>query len=258
MSKGAGTANWGHRGARVSVTLACLILAARLAAGSTPSGNDFSLDLSQAKKSADRKALLDEALGKQHFFRYLRIVEITPGETGGTPFIDLVTIEPSSSMTVKFKVVKSLSLITLKEAPASSVGDAVAVTGVIQSVDPAKRTMILNPVIVRYKDRLSPKMGGREMTNERDSSGIVYSFTAGKVPVNVSKRDEDLLEFEEKILAERGKAGWSQFLVDEIAKRDEAAKIERAKLGVYRKDTESTPSSTSAVPAQSVITEDED
>jgi hypothetical protein len=234
-------------------------MAARIALGSTPSGNEFALFLSETKSAMERKTLLDDALGKPHFFRYLRIVDMEQGSSAGAPFITLTTCEPSSGMTVKFKVVKSLSLAVLKEAPPSGTNDAVAVTGVIQSADPAKRVMVLSPVIVRYKDILAPKVG-KEMHYERDNSGIVYSFTAGKEPVNVSKRDEDLLQYEDQMLAERGKEGWAKFLLDEIAKRDKAAKAERDKLGIYRTGAapaESAAPPAPAVPAQSVITDDE-
>jgi hypothetical protein len=246
-----------RRGRWLGAAATGLALAVRLALAGTPSGNECALGLAEAKTPAARKTLLDEALGKPHFFRFLRIVAMEPGESGGFPFITVTTSEPSSGMTVTFKVVKSLSLATLKEAPASKVGDAVAVTGVIESLDPDKRVMVLNPVVVRYKDRLAPKVG-KEMHYERDASGIVYSYTAGKQPVNVSKRDEDLLQHEERILAERGKDGWARYLLDEIARRDKAAKAERDALGIYRNDAAPTESPAPAAPAQSVITDDED
>jgi len=235
---------------------ACLFLTVCTAWGTIPSGNEFALYLTEAKTPSARKTILDEALGKQHFFRYLCIMSMEQGEAGGASFIMLTTTEPSSRMTVKFKVVKSLSLAVLKEAPVSGVGDSVAVTGVVESADPAKRVIILNPVIVRYKDRLAPKVG-KEMYYEQDSSGIVYSFTGGKEPVNVSKRDEDLLQFEDKIIAEKGKDGWAQFLLGEIAKRDKAAKAERDRLGIYKKETTPAPTPSPAAPVQGVISEDE-
>jgi ribosomal protein L14 len=243
-------------GRRVALAVAGLLLVARITLGATPSGNEFARDLAEAKTPSARKMILDDALGKQHFFRYLRIVNLEQGESGGNPFIELTTREPSSGMTVKLKVMKSLSLATLKEAPASGVGDAVAVTGVIQSADPVKRVMVLNPVVVRYKDLLAPKVG-KEMHYERDSSGIVYSFTGGKEAVNVSKRDEDLLKNEGTIIAERGKDGWARYLLDEIAKRDKAADAARDKLGIYKQSAEPAVPAAPSVPPQSVITDDE-
>ncbi len=258
MSIWAGQALWG------AVVMGALLVAS-VGSASVPSGNELALYLKEAKTPAARKMLLDEALGKPHFFRYLQIEELQPGESGGAPYMDLIAREPSSSMRVRFKVVKSLSLATLKEAPVSAIGDAIAVTGVIESMDSVKRELVLNPVIVRYKDRLAPKVG-KEMHYERDNSGIVYSFTGGKEPVNVSKRDEDLVKHEGRIIAERGKDGWAKFLLDEIAKRDKAAKAERDKLGIYRKESAPEPvapveweaPATDVAPVQSVITDDED
>ena len=244
--------------AMVGGAVLCLLLAARTGLGGVPSGNELALYLSEAKTPAAQRTVLKEALGKPHFFRYLRIVGMEQGESGGAPFIALTTSEPSSRMLVKFKVVKSMSLATLKEPPASTTNDAIAVTGVVESMDPETRVLVLNPVIVRYKDRQTPQVG-KEMYYERDASGIVYSFTGGKAPVNVSKRDEDLVQYESKIIAERGKDGWAQFLLDEIAKRDQAAKSARDKLGIFRKESEPAKGSTPpAVPAQSVISDDED
>ena len=236
------------------VAAVCLLWGVSLAQGAVPSGNEVARDLTFAKTPTMRKMILDEALGKPHFFRYLQILEMESGVEQGCPVIKLTTCEPSSKMFIKFKVVKTLSLGKLKEAPESMIGDAIAVTGNIQSVDPVKRVMVVDPVIVRYKDLLARK-GGKEMLQERDSSGVVYSFTGGKEPVNLSKRDEDLVQYEEKILAERGKDGWARFLLDEIAKRDKVEKAARAKLDIYKKETVTEDSK---VPVQSVITGDED
>lgn len=238
----------------VVVAVACLFLGIGLSQAAVPSGNEFARDLTLAKTPTMRKMILDEALGKSHFFRYLRIVDMEEGVTNGCPYIKLVTSEPSSSMMVKFMVVKTLSLGVIKDTPASGVGDALAVTGNIRSVDPAKRCIVLEPVIVRYKDILARK-GGKEMLNERDSSGVVYSFTGGNEPVNVTKRDADLVQNEEEMIAKLGKDGWARYLLDEIAKRNKAEKARRAKLDIYKKEA---ASGESGVPVQSVITGDEE
>jgi hypothetical protein len=239
---------------RVTCLLSLVFFLVSSSQAAVPSGNEFARDLVLEKKPALQKTMLSEALGKQYFFRYLKIVDMKEGVTNACPFISLVTREPSSGMLVTFMVVKSLSLATLREAPASGIGDAIAATGVIKRVDPVKRVIRLDPVIVRYKDLLAPKVG-KEMLQERDSSAVVYSFTGGKEAVNVSKRDEDLVKFEKQIIAERGKDGWAQFLLDEIAKRDKAARAARGSLDIFRH--EEAPVS-SPVPAQSVITDDEE
>lgn len=220
-------------------------------------GNEFALRLKEAKDPITRHAVLGESLGKQHFFRYLRIVALREGETNGYPFVEVNTVEPSSKMSIQFTVVKSMSLAVMKEPPASGVGDALAVTGRVRSVDPERRVIVLSPLIVRYKDRLSPK-DGKEMVSERESSGIVYSFTGGKEAVNVSRRDADLLQHEARIVAERGKDGWAQFLIDAIARRDQQEKERRDKLGIYRKETPAPAPEGAGLPEPSVITGDEE
>ena len=238
------------------LVMAMAFMATAIAWGKPENGNEFSLTLAGAKTPEARKHVMDEALGKPHFFRYLHIETLEEGEADGCPFVRLTTYEPSSQWTVVFKVVKSMSLAVLKADPPSAAGDAIAVSGVVRSVDPTTREIVLNPVIVRYKDSLGPKPG-KELYHERDTSGVIYSFTGGKEAVNVSKRDEDLLQYEEKMLAERGKDGWAQFLITEIAKRDKAAKAARDKLGIYRKEIPAAGEETRPHAAPSVITDDE-
>lgn len=240
----------------IVIIVACVALAGGAASGKTANGNELALYLTEAKTDAERKALLDEALGQQHFFRYLRVVTLDAGETNGYPYVFLSMTEPSSQMTVECKVLKSLSLAKLKEDPVTKVGDAVALTGVVAGVDVAKKLITLNPVIVRYKDLLAPQPG-KELLAERDTSVIVYSFTGGKNPVNVTKRDEDLLKYEKEILDTQGKDAWAQFLLKEIAKRDQAARAERDKLDIYRKMSP-PPQPNTAPNAPPPITEDDE
>jgi hypothetical protein len=127
-----------------------------------------------------------------------------------------------------------MSLAKLQENPPTGVGDGVAVRGVIESIDPKKKIIVLNPVIVNYKDRLAPKVG-KEMLSEVDSSSVIYSFTAGKKPVNVSRRDQDLVVNEKKMIEQLGNDGWAEYLLKEIEKRNKAARAERDKLDIYKK-----------------------
>jgi len=202
-----------------------------------PSGNEYALSLVEAQTPAERKKLMTQGVGKNHFFRYLQVLEISKQSTNGAPVILLKTREPSSNMQVTFLVQKSISLSVLQTEPATKVGDAVAVVGVVERADPVKREMVLNPVIVRYKDLLAPKVG-KEMLAERDSSAIVYSFTGGKKAVNVSKRDQDLVSNEKEMIEKLGKDGWAEYLLAEIAKRDKAERVERDKLDIYKKKDE--------------------
>lgn len=226
------------------------------ALGKTPNGNDLALYLTEAKTDQARKALVDEAMGKQHFFRYLRIETLQEGETNGYPYIYLSMNEPSSYTTVQCTVRKSVSLAKLLEDPVTKVGDCVALTGVVAGIDVEKRLILLNPVIVRYKDIPAPKVG-KELLAERDSSAVIYSYTGGKNPVNVTKRDEDLVQNEEAMIKKLGKDGWSRYLLEEIAKRDKAAKAERDKLNIYRKKP-AAPDTNAPPNMASPITEDDD
>ena len=136
---------------RLVVGVLSLLLGVRSASAAVKSGNEYALSLVEAKTPAAQKSSVAEGMGKQHFFRYLEVLELKKADIGGYPTIGLKTREPSSGMIIKFLVQKSISLSVLLEEPATAVGDAVAVTGVIESADPVKRTMVLNPVIVRIK-----------------------------------------------------------------------------------------------------------
>ncbi len=251
---------------QIGVVLAGCLMAvpfARGEAGGTANGNDLALFYSEAKSDTARKTLLDAALEKQHFFRYLKITELVDAVENQNPTVRLTTLEPSSGYSVKFIVRKSMSLEVLKRDPPCKVGDTIGVTGVVRSADKTTKNIILNPVIVRFRDRAAPK-AGKEMLYEIDPSAIVYSYTGGKFPVNVSKRDEDLVGREGEIMAARGKNGWAEFLRDEIAKRDKEANAARDKLDIYKRKeaVEEVPAEGEAVvepgmPSQSVITEDE-
>lgn len=184
----------------------------------TSNGNDFALFLSEAKTDRDRAVLLADAEGRPHYFRYLQIMEMEDySSTGGG--VAITAFEPSSYMDVKFVVTKRVSLGKLKEEPVSKVGDAIAVTGVVKAIE--KNTIMIEPVIVRHKDRLSPKRG-KEMLYEVDPSATFYSYTGGKRPVSLTYKDRDLLQHKNKIMAKHGKQGWGEFLERELAKREKA------------------------------------
>lgn len=192
----------------------------------TDNGNDFALYYSECSTDAERKALFDDAKGRPHFFRYLQIMELEQGEKDGRPFITIRAFEPASFMDVKFHISKRISLQKLAEEPVSTIGDAIAVTGVIEGI--GTNTIALNPVIVRYKDRLSPKRG-KELLYEVDPSGTFYSYTGGKKAVSLTYKDRDLLQYRDQVLAEKGKQGWTDFLTLELEKRNKARELEAKK-----------------------------
>ena len=86
----------------------------------------------------------------------LKITEKTVDKE--TTFVTLTTMEPSSDMVVHFTVKKTQSL---KIVSPLTLGEAVAVTGRVKSIakDDKHNIIELDPVVVRYKDKLSPKRG---------------------------------------------------------------------------------------------------
>lgn len=204
-----------------SRTLSAVLMAVLLAAGAatqgrseTFNGNDFALYYSEAKTAKERADLMAKAEGHPHFFRYLQIMEMERSSNGTA--VAITAFEPSSLMDVKFVVVKTESLNKLQEDPETKVGDAVAITGIVRSA--ATNSIILGPVIVRHKDRLSPKRG-KELLCEVDPSATFYSYTGGKRAVSLTYKDRDLLQYKDQIIAQSGKNGWAEFLEQELAKR---------------------------------------
>ena len=185
----------------------------------TSNGNDFALYFTEAPTDAETKALVEDALGRPHFFRYLQVMEMEETGTNGVDCLRITAFEPASYMDVCFDVTKQVSLRILREAPATRPGAAIAVTGKIASVDKAANTIHLNHVIVRHKDRLSPARG-KELLCEVDSRSTFYSYTGGKQIVRLTYKDRDLLQFKDRILRERGNQGWADFLVAELKKRN--------------------------------------
>jgi hypothetical protein len=206
---------------KTALAIALGACAAGLARAETSNGNDFALYYSEATAPAERRALFDKASGNPHFFRYLQIMEM---ETQANGAVAITAFEPSSYMDVRFTVTKPLSLQKLKEDPPSKPGDAIALTGVVRGI--ATNTILLDPVIVRHKDRLSPKRG-KELLGEVDGSARFYSYTAGSRPVSLSYRDRDLLQHRDAVIAKSGKEGWIEFLEREVARREQERKAKK-------------------------------
>jgi len=214
-----------------------LILPCRTArTGPVDNGNDLALEFSTAK-DVHRKEIAEEATGKIFFFRYLRISNLEKGQTRGLPFIRMNTVEPSSDVRVDFTVRKKVSL---KKADPLKTGEAIAVTGRIKSIGSMTNTIVLEPVIVRYKDRLSPKVG-KELLSELDSDAIYFNYT-GAGPdreVRITYKDKDLLPWHKikdplarkeamnKMIKRMGSEGFAVHLLGKLEAREwarEAAK----------------------------------
>ncbi len=198
-------------------TVALLALICALPAA-TSNGNEFALAMSEAKTPAARKAVLDDAMGRPHFFRYLQIMEMQPVTEDGRAGFKITAFEPSSYTDVIFTVTMPVSLSILKTDPATKIGDAIAVTGKIAGIDPAKNSILLGETIVRHKDRLSPKIG-KELLSEVNPGATFYSYTEGPRPIKLEARDRDLLQHRDEIMKKGGPKAWVEFLETEIAKR---------------------------------------
>ena len=197
----------------------------------TFNGNEFALAYTEAKTPAAKETVVKDAQGQPHIFRYLQIMEMQPATEDGREGLRITAFEPSSYMNVKFTVVMPVSLSLLREAPASKVGDAIAVTGRLMGIEPGKNAILLGTPIVRHKDRLSPAVGN-ELLAEVNPGAIVYSYTEGPRPVFLEARDRDLLVNRDQVLAEGGPKGWMEFLEKEVAKR----KAQRAAAAAAAKE----------------------
>jgi len=206
-----------------------MLLAATLASfgsGRTSNGNDFALYLVETKTEAEEKELVEEAIGRPHFFRYLQVMKMEETRENGINGIRITAFEPASYLDICFTVTKPVSLRILKEDPVTKPGSAIAVTGRVVSANKEDNTIHLKYTIVRHKDRLSPALG-KELICEVDPRATFYSYTGGNKEVNITYKDRDLLQHKERILEQSGKQGWADFLSTEVAKRNAA----RAKKG---------------------------
>lgn len=203
----------------------CLVLHAKAA---TSNGNDFALALVEAKTPAAKKAVLDDAQGRPHFFRYLQIMEMQEVTEEGRAGVKITAFEPASYLDVKFTVTMPQSLSLLRDNPVSKVGDAIAVTGRFIGIEPGKSSILLESPIVRQKDRLSPKIG-KELLSETNPGATFYSYTEGPRPILLEARDRDLLQYRDKVLADGGPKAWFEFLEKEIAKRKQERAADAAK-----------------------------
>ncbi len=202
-----------------AVAGAALFVGGVLAAGGgTVNGNDLALGIVEAADDAGRQALIAAAGRRPHFFRYLQIMTLENLGDSDRAGVRITALEPSSALDVVFTVRQSVSLSKLREDPASVPGRALAVSGVVQTVDFENRTIHLDPVVVRHKDRLAP-VAGKEMLYEFDDKGLFYTFSGGREQVKVSYRDRDLLRHRDRIVEEGGDQAWADFLTRELERR---------------------------------------
>jgi hypothetical protein len=199
-------------------TFAIFLALAWGAQAATSNGNELALALVEAKTPSAKKALVDDAQGRPHFFRYLQIMEMEEATEDGHTGVRITAFEPSSYMDVKFTITMPVSLSMLKADPPSKVGDAIAVTGKVTGIDPQRNAILLGETIMRHKDRLSPKMG-KELLAEVNPGATFYSYTEGPRPLKLEARDRDLLARRDEIMTAGGPKAWFDYLDKEITKR---------------------------------------
>jgi hypothetical protein len=115
-------------------------------------GNEMALEYSSADAAA-KKAKQEADTGKLFTFRYLKVKELklAPGE------VRMTTIEPSSDMEV---VLVARQRKSLELAATVTTNDSVAINGRVTDLGrQATNRMVVDPAIIRFKDRPAPKPG---------------------------------------------------------------------------------------------------
>jgi len=125
-------------------------------------GNDFALEWQGADAKA-RPALAAAHTNLLHTFRFMRVVSVAGPDDRGA--MTLQTTEPSSDILVIF-VTDSRQSVEL--AKTLQPGDTVATRGrLIVLRGPKADVFVVNPALLQFKDRASPK-AGKELLKEVD------------------------------------------------------------------------------------------
>ena len=164
---------------RVKLSAALLFLAAGalLFSGSALAGIDSGNELSRRLTNSQRgqeTGMEKSAADNLYFFRYMRVTEkkaITNSTQSACAF---KASEPSSGMTVEFVVTKKESL---KLAETVQEGESLALVGRIKSISKADKKIVLQSVILRYKDRSEPK-SGKELLSDIDPNARLGTDTS--------------------------------------------------------------------------------
>jgi len=164
------------------ITLAALCFSTGALALPVDNGNTLALNYIRAKTPTAKKELVKPVMGKLHYFRYLKIDEMIEGTTNGFRCVRIKAVEPSSQMVVQFNVLKNVSLDILDREPKTKIGDAVGIQGRLESIGTVSTNLIiLNPVIVKHKDKFAP-VRGKELLYEIDPNARYGTDTSGDKP----------------------------------------------------------------------------
>jgi hypothetical protein len=115
-------------------------------------------------QKGQEKEMEKDAVGNLFFFRYMKITEKKAITNAAQHSVSFKVMEPSGGMYVEFVVVKKESL---KVAETVQEGDALAFIGRIRTISKADRKIVLESVILRYKDRTDP-VKGKELLSDAD------------------------------------------------------------------------------------------
>ncbi|MBI2438525.1 MAG: hypothetical protein HYV36_06915 [Lentisphaerae bacterium] len=128
-------------------------------------GNELALAWS-ATNASGRQAIQRQAVGLLHTFRYLRVTSIRKDQSGPGA-ITLLTVEPSSDLEIALVITKPLSLELAKTL---TTNDSVYANGRIKSMGlEAPNRLVVDPAVLKHKDRRSPKLS-LELLHEVDPS----------------------------------------------------------------------------------------
>ena len=139
-------------------------------AGEVRNLNTFCLDYATAKSDRRRAALRDSAAEKNvlYQFRYLTVSQIQKDQPVSGAYT-LVTSEPGSDMRVVLVVKKKRSRALAAELKK---GEAVTGKGRVKRIGtPSPNTILLDPAILKHRDRNAPKREG-EFLSETDPNAV--------------------------------------------------------------------------------------
>jgi len=140
--------------------LALLFLGGPALAG-TESGNELSRRLMYSQKGQE-KQMEKDAVGNLFFFRYMKIDQKKAITNTVPTTYAFKALEPGGGMYVEFVVTKKESL---KIATTLQEGEAVAFVGRIKTISKADNKIVIESVILRYKDKLTPTKGKENLAD---------------------------------------------------------------------------------------------
>ncbi len=145
--------------------LFCALFAVSARAEAVRNGNELALSFSRAD-APGKAALQKESEGRLFTFRFLKIIRIDPGPTGGLPVY--TTIEPSSDLTV---ILHPQGGVSRQVAATAATNDCLAANGRLARLGTPSGTLVIEPAVLRSKDRAAPK-GEKELLPEIDSTAV--------------------------------------------------------------------------------------